>query len=123
MKFQLQTPTGRHFFTGYGAGYVLVNDTRFETSLVVTPARVIEDWRVAAWDALNAAHFEYLRDLGADIVLLGTGVVLRFPHPALTRCLTQARIGLEVMDTPAACRTYNILLTEDRNVAVALLPN
>lgn len=108
-------------FTGYGAGHVLVNGIRYEKSLIVTPQRILDDWAVAAFENLAASHFERIAALEPEIVLLGAGPTLRFPHPALTRCLTEARIGLEVMDTPAACRTYNILVAEGRKVVAALL--
>lgn len=121
MKFQLQNPTGQNLFTGYGSGYLVVNNVRYERNLVVTPERVIEDWPAAGFDDLSASHFEFLRALKPAIVLLGSGAALRFPRPELSRCLAEARIGLEVMDTTAACRTYNILTAEGRNVAAALL--
>ena len=121
MKFQLQQPTGQNLFTGYGSGYVMVNNVRYERSLVVTPDRVIEDWPATNFDELNTAHFEFLRSLKPAIVLLGSGATLRFPRPELPRCLAEVRIGLEVMDTTAACRTYNILTAEGRNVVAAVL--
>lgn len=107
--------------TGYGTGHVLVNGVRHEKSLIVMPERIIDDWQVANFEGLSAAHFELLASLKPEVVLLGTGPALHFPHPALTRCLAEARIGLEVMDTNAACRTYNILMAEGRRVAAALL--
>lgn len=121
MKFQLQNPTGQNLFTGYGSGYLVVNNVRYERNLVVTPERVIEDWPAAGFDDLSASHFEFLRSLKPAIVLLGSGAALRFPRPELSRCLAEARIGLEVMDTTAACRTYNILTAEGRNVVAAVL--
>lgn len=122
MKFHLQKQAGQNLFTGYGTGYVLVNNVRYERSLVVTPERVVESWQVAAFDRLDASHFEFLRALKPEIVLLGTGATMRFPPPALSRGLLTERIGFEVMDTPAACRTYNILMAEGRNVVAAVLP-
>ena len=122
MKFHLQNANGQNLFTGHGPGYTLVNGVRYEHSLVVTPERVIEDWRVPNFDALDASHFEFLLAIKPEIVLLGTGATLRFPQPALARRLLEAHIGFEVMDTAAACRTYNILSAEGRNVAAAVLP-
>jgi len=122
VKLQLDSPTGQNAFTGYGSGYVMVNGQRYERGLVVTPERIIEDWPAPHFEHLAASHFEFLLALKPEIVLLGTGAVLRFPSPALSRCLTAARVGLEVMDTNAACRTYNILAAEGRNVAIAILP-
>ena len=94
MKFHLQNPTGQNLFTGYGAGYLMVNGVRYECSLVVTPERIIEDWRSVSFDHLTASHFEFLLALNPEIVLLGTGATLRFPQPALSRCLVHAHIGL-----------------------------
>ena len=121
MKLQLDRPTGQNLFTGYGSGYVKVNDQRYDRSLVVTPERIIEDWPASRFDDLTASHFEFLLALNPEIVVLGTGAMLRFPSPALSRCLSAAHVGLEVMDTNAACRTYNILAAEGRNVATAIL--
>lgn len=121
MKIQLQRPAGQNLFTGYGNGYFMVNNLRYERSLVVTPERVIEDWLVRDFGALNAPDFEFLRALKPAIVLFGSGATLRFPRPDLTHCLAEDRIGLEVMDSTAACRTYNILTAEGRNVVAAVL--
>ncbi len=106
--------------TGYGEGYVIVNGERRSSSVVVMPERT-EDWSVARFDDLKAEDFVFLRGLEAEIVLLGTGPRQRFPHPRLTAALASAGIGLEVMDLQAACRTYNILVAEERKVAAALL--
>ena len=121
LKLHLDAAPGRNAFTGYGAGYVSVNGTRYDKSLVVLPTRVLADWPATSFDALEPSHFAVLVELGAEVVLLGTGDRLRFPAPELTRALVDARIGLEVMDTPAACRTYNILMAEERKVVAALL--
>ena len=121
MKFHLQTPAGRNLFTGHGPGYVAVNGVRYANSVVVTPERVRDDWAATDFDQLAAAHFDFLCALAPDIVLLGTGATLRFPQPGLARSLTAARIGLEVMDNAALCRTFNILVGEGRNVIAAVL--
>jgi len=121
MKLHLSNHSGINAFTGYGEGYVMVNQTRYERSLVVLRERVLDDWRPAGFDALEAADFAELAAMAPEIVLLGTGARLRFPRPELTRALHEARIGLEVMDLQAACRTFNILAAEDRKVAAALL--
>ncbi|TAK45590.1 MAG: hypothetical protein EPO27_09825 [Betaproteobacteria bacterium] len=106
--------------TGYGAGFVLVNNARHESSLIVLPERIVP-WVIDGFEALALADFERLAGLDLEIVLLGTGARLRFPRPELTRPLLAARIGLEVMDFQAACRTYNLLMAESRKVAAALL--
>ena len=121
MKFHLQTTGGQNLFTGHGDGYVAVNGVRYSQSLIVTPARVHDDWPATDFDHLAAEHFDFLLGLAPDIVLLGTGTRLRFPRPALARGLAAARIGLEVMDNAALCRTFNILVGEGRNVIAAVL--
>jgi len=120
MKFHLTRPDGRNLFTGYGPGYLSVNGTRHETSLIVLADRVAQ-WAVDSFEGLDEAAFEQLAKLPVEILLLGTGTALRFPHPRLSQAVRDAGIGLEVMDTSAACRTYNILLGEDRRVGAALL--
>jgi uncharacterized protein len=120
VKLHASRPSGVNTITGYGEGYVMVNGERRASSLVVLADR-IEEWSVAGFDALTAEDFQFLKKLDVEIVLLGTGARQRFPHPRLTAALVQAGIGLEVMDVHAACRTYNILVAEERKVAAALL--
>jgi len=107
-------------FSGYGDDYVVVNGARRETSCIVLPERIL-DWTVESFDKLRAEDFTIFESLGVDIVLLGTGRQQRFPHPRLTAALARAGVGVEVMDLQAACRTYNILVAEERKVAAALL--
>jgi uncharacterized protein len=121
LKLHPAAATARNTFSGYGPGYVAVNGTRFDRSLIVLPQRVVTDWPATTFDALAPVHFAALAALGADIILLGTGSTIRFPRPELVRPLVEAHLGLEVMDVQAACRTYNILMAEERNVAAALL--
>ncbi len=119
MKLHADTPTTQNTVTAYGPGFVEINRVRHTANLIVTPDQV-EPWDTASFEALNTSDFQRLRELHSEVVLLGTGTRQRFPHPALTRPLAEARIGLEVMDTQAACRTYNILVAEHRLVAAAL---
>ena len=119
LKLHADTPTTQNTVTAYGPGFVEINRVRHTTNLIVTPDQV-EPWPVASFEALDTASFEQLRDLRSEVVLLGTGSRQRFPHPRLTRPLVEARVGLEVMDTQAACRTYNILVAENRKVSAAL---
>ena len=120
MKFHLSAPPG-NVFTGYGAGYVRLGVVEYRDSLVVTPERIVTGWAPGGFDALSADDFAAIAVLEPEVVILGTGTAMRFPHPRLTRALADARIGLEVMDTPAACRTFNILAAEGRKVAGAIL--
>ena len=121
MKFEREQAEGKNSFTGYGEGYVEVNRRRHGASLVVDATRLVTDWPVTSVGGLGADHMAAIVELQPEIVLLGTGAVLHFPEPALLAPLYKAGIGVEVMDTPAACRTYNILLGEGRNVVAALI--
>lgn len=121
MKLHLAGKTAQNLFTGYGAGYVSVNSVEHRTSLVVLPDQLILDWSARRFESLTAADFAPLATLGREILLLGTGAKIRFPRPEILRPLIEARVGVEVMDMQAACRTYNILAAEDRKVAAALL--
>ncbi|OJW59158.1 MAG: hypothetical protein BGO60_13865 [Thiobacillus sp. 65-1059] len=122
MKLHLNTAPNQLLFTGYAAGHVLIGGTRHDTSLLLSARGVeVAPWAGLDFSALTAAHFAWIAERPVDIVLLGTGSRLRFPHPALTRPLLDARIGLEVMDVGALCRTYNILVAEGRNVGAAVL--
>jgi uncharacterized protein len=99
----------------------VVNETVYGASLIVQPDRIIADWPPQSFAHLAEPHFRVLAGLGVEVVLIGTGAKLRFPPSALLRPLIAAGCGFEIMDTGAACRTYNILMGEGRRVAAALL--
>lgn len=119
MKFHLQAPTA-NVVTGFGEGWIRIGADEYREGVVILPDRVIAGWAPAGFDALLAEDFARLLVPEPEIVLLGTGVRQRFPHPRLLAPLIEARIGVEVMDTRAACRTFNILVAEGRRVAAAL---
>lgn len=121
MKIEREQADGRNTFTGYGAGYVEINRSRYHHSLVVSGEELITDWPAQSLEGLAADHFAAIVALQPEIVLLGTGAAFRFPEPALLAPLYRAGIGVEVMDTPAACRTFNILQGEGRKVVAALV--
>ena len=120
MKLHLATHPGQQLFSGYGPGYVVVNGVRHERSVLVTPQAVTE-WRVGGFEALTAADFGFIGESKPEIVILGTGATQRFPAPELARALAASGAGVEVMDSKAACRTYNILVAEGRKVVAAIL--
>jgi uncharacterized protein len=120
VKLHATSAGAANTITAYGDDYVAVNGARRERNIIVT-ATEVRDWSADDFEHLSAEHFAELARLGVEIVLLGTGRRQRFPHPQLTAPLGAARIGLEVMDSKAACRTYNILVAEERRVALALL--
>jgi uncharacterized protein len=114
-------PDGLNMFTAYGEGYVAVNLEKHEKNLILLPESIIHEWSNATPTTLTEADMQKLLDLGTEIVLLGTGSKLRFPPGPLMRPFAPAGIGLEIMDTQAACRTFNILAAEGRKVAAAIL--
>src|SRR5262245_35600293 len=116
MKLHASAPSGAQMVTAYGDDYVTVNGVRYEESIVVLPDRV-QRWDAPGFEALADEHFAALIEMATEIVILGTGARQRFPHPRLTAPLRHAGIGLEVMSLQAACRTYNILVAEERKVA------
>ncbi len=122
MKLHLNTLHGQLLFSGYGDDHVIIGATRHDTSLLLCADSLeVAPWAGLGFDALTAAHFDWIAQRRFDILLFGTGNRLRFPHPSLTRPLVDARIGLEVMDIGALCRTYNILASEGRSVGAAVL--
>ena len=120
MKFHLSTAEG-NVFTGHGEGFIRLGVVEYRENVLVTPERIITDWARGGFDALTEAEFAAMAALQPEVALLGTGTTLRFPSPRLTRPLIDAGIGLEVMDTPAVCRTFNILAAEGRKVAAGVL--
>jgi uncharacterized protein len=120
VKLHAPAPSALNTFSGYGEGFVLVNGQRHETGMIVLPERILP-WEVAGFDALKEVDFQVFLAMNLEILLLGTGPKQRFPHPRLTQALAAKRVGVEAMDLQAACRTYNILMAEERRVAAALL--
>ena len=121
MKLQIAQTDGLNTFTAYGEGYVSVNSVRHSANVVVLPDRIISEWTQASFETLCTTDFEVLASIDAEIILLGTGNALRFPRREILRPLVTAQKGLEVMDIRAACRTYNVLISEGRKVAAALV--
>ena len=121
MKLQAERIEGSNAIARHGPGGVAVNGTEYTHSLVVPWSGPVMDWSVAAFDLLAAEHFARLAALKPELVIFGSGPRLRFPKPAWLQPLMALRIGVESMDTAAACRTYNVLLAEGRAVVAALL--
>src|SRR6476660_2184205 len=116
------TPT-QHYqtVTAYDEHGVEINAVRFDHSLVVMPETPPSPWPPTSFDALSIDHFGQIDSANPEVVILGTGQRQRFVHPKLTAPLTARRVGVECMDSQAACRTYNILMAEGRRVALALI--
>jgi uncharacterized protein len=121
VKLSLDTGTASHLIRHYEAGGITINETVYTRDLIVMPEAVIDDWASAPVSELTPEHFDALAGHDREILLLGTGRAQHFPPARLMAALARQGIGLEVMDTPAACRTYNVLMSEDRRVAAALM--
>lgn len=123
MKLHLNNTVGLNAITGHGDGNVSVNNQPIYHALIVTPDKIIDPWQIADLSAssLSLIDFAHLLDLKPELVIFGSGKIFRFPDSRIMAAFAQARIGFEVMDTAAACRTYNVLAGEGRNVAAALL--
>lgn len=107
--------------TAYDDSSVEINAIRFAHSLIVLPELQPQAWDVQHFSQLQAAHFAPIEALQPDVVILGTGARQHFIHPKHISGLTNSRIGVECMDSKAACRTYNILMAEGRKVALAII--
>jgi uncharacterized protein len=122
VKLHLQSSDAQNLFTACGDGFVELNkQSRHERGLIVLTDRVVENWGQGGVAGLSIDDMAQVAALEPAIVLLGTGSRQVFPPPAVLRPLIEARIGYEVMDVGAACRTYNLLAGEGRRVAAALL--
>lgn len=121
MKLQSDPHSGANTITGYGDGYVEINKTPYAHAVVLSSDGAISEWTAQSFDDLEAHHFSQLIDLKPELILIGTGKRQRFPKPELLKALISAKIGFEIMDSQAACRTYNILVGEGRQVLLALI--
>jgi uncharacterized protein len=121
MKLHLTTAENNNLITGYGAGYVEINKQRHTHNLIVMADKLILDWQATDFATLVEAHFAQIVDLKPEVVLLGTGEKHQFLHPKIIQKLTEKNIPLECMTTAAACRTYNFLMSEGRNIAAMLI--
>ena len=122
MKIDLDTYKERQYrIDAYQAGSIIVNGDRHTRSVIVSPGKVISDWPPGSFADLASQHIDQIIELQPEIIILGTGSQLYFPAPELISRIFELNIGFEAMDTGAACRCYNLLVSEQRNVAAALI--
>jgi uncharacterized protein len=121
MKFQPDNAEGVNLITRQEPGRLWVGATSHTHSLLVPWSGDVQAWNLATLADLSPAHFDRILALRPEVVIFGSGARLRFVSPALMRALIEQRIGVETMDTPAACRTYNVLVSEGRSAVAALL--
>lgn len=120
MKLHLTTAEKQNLITGYGDDFIEINRQRYQHNLIVTPENITSEWDCTAFATLTPEHFAVIGHNKPEVVLLGSGVTHRFLHPKIYASLTEQGIPLECMNTAAACRTYNILMSEGRNVTAVL---
>lgn len=122
MKLHADKLPALNTVTAYGDGYVEVNRQRHQAPLRLMPEGEVARWEVGSLDEISATDIAALLALGPELVLIGTGERQHFLHPRITAPLAQARVGFETMSSHAACRTYNILMSEGRRALLVLLP-
>lgn len=121
MQISLDTADDVYRILGYTDGEVQINAGHYRQSLLVMPDQLLTDWGPHSIEALETEHLDAIRALQPEVVLLGTGNAQVFPARELMRALLRDGVGLEIMDTASACRTYNILMGEGRRVVAALI--
>lgn len=113
--------TSRYSISGYNSGEVIVNQTTYRQSLILSPHTVHCPWPIASIEDLDKSSLQIVLDMNPEVVLLGTGDQQQFPEASITALFGQRGIGLEVMNNGALCRTFNILVAEDRDVVAAII--
>ena len=121
MQISEEKNSGRYVITGYGKGFITVNEINYEQNLIVSPQELITDWSIQSPGDLSFSQLKIIVNWKPEIVLIGTGEKQVFPNGKLMYQFMRQGIGCEIMDSAAACRTYNILLGESRNVVAAIL--
>jgi len=121
VKLQSDPHSGANTITGYGDGYIEINKIPYSHAVLLSSDGEILEWAVKSFDELSPADFTQMASLKPELIIIGTGKRQRFPKPELLKTLIDAKLGFEVMDSQAACRTYNILVGEGRQVLLALI--
>ena len=121
MKFNLDQPATAHVVRAYGPGLLRIGDRSYDTSIILTATTLIESWRPRRMEDLVTADLEPVLALRPEVLLVGSGLRQKFPGREVLAALYQSRVGFEIMDTGAACRTYNVLVAEGRQAVAALI--
>jgi uncharacterized protein len=121
MKFQLDTADGVNVITRFDGASVWVGSARFDHSVLVPASGDVQRWTANDMASLTRSDFDRIAALRPEVVIFGSGATLRFAAASLTRALIDSGVGVEAMDTAAACRTFNVLASEGRRVVAALL--
>jgi uncharacterized protein len=121
VKLHSDPQSSQNTITGYGIGFLEVNQTPYSHALIVQPEGEVLAWPVEEIQDLSEDHFSMISALLPELVIVGTGKKQVFLNPKILQPLIKAKIGFEMMDSQAACRTYNILMGEGRKVLAAIL--
>lgn len=121
MKFAQDSQQEGYVITAYDDDSVSVNGKSFDQSLIITTTKLDENWDVASIELLQSSHIDQILMLSPELIIIGTGTKLTFPAVAIYSNIIERGIGVDFMDTRAACRTYNILMSEGRHVVAGLI--
>jgi uncharacterized protein len=121
MKFTQHREAGQNLIRRYGADFIAIGEEQIRASCIVGPHTLLRDWPPRDVESLRVEHLGALFELNPEVVVLSTGARQRFPSAALRAEFAMRKIGVEVMEVGAACRTYNVLVSEERNVLAAVL--
>jgi uncharacterized protein len=120
MKFSEDSDKKYYRILQYDKGFIDVNGKRISNSLIISPDR-IKDWEPTLFSDMMQVHIYEISKLKPEVIILGTGAKQIFPPREILKALVETRVGFEIMSTSAACRTYNIIAGEGRNVVAGLM--
>jgi uncharacterized protein len=121
LELQSDPHSGANTITGYGDGYIEINKIPYSHAVLLSSDGEILEWDVKSFEELSSSDFAQMASFKPELIIIGTGKRQRFPRPELLKTLIEAKLGFEIMDSQAACRTYNILVGEGRQVLLALI--
>jgi uncharacterized protein len=121
LKLQSDPHSGANTITGYGDGYIEITKIPYSHAVLLSSDGEILEWDIKSFEELSSSDFAQMASLKPELIIIGTGKRQRFPRPELLKTLIEAKLGFEIMDSQAACRTYNILVGEGRQVLLALI--
>lgn len=121
MQLTVDKPNALYTISSYEKGSITIADKQYDNSVIVAADNIISPWTVADVNSLNIGHFQPIFELQPEIILLGSGENIQFPEAAIVAEIVAKKVGFETMDTIAACRTYNLLIAEGRQVVAALM--
>ena len=122
MQIALENLTAyQNYIRAYGQGFIQINNKTYTDSIVLAPTGDVMSWQPKIFAEFKVEHLAFIEQLKPQIILFGFGAKMQIPAPEIRLALQSYKVGSEFMDTAAACRTYNILLAEARNVVAALL--